>query len=39
MKTKSLTSILVVLVAICLTAPGSAQTPTYKMTTQIPANV
>ncbi len=39
MKTKSLTCILVALVAICLTAPASAQTPTYKMTTQIPANV
>ena len=39
MKTKSLTFILVALVAICLTAPASAQTPTYKMTTQIPANV
>jgi hypothetical protein len=39
MKTKSLTFILVALLAICLTAPASAQTPTYKMTTQIPANV
>ena len=39
MKTKSLTCILVALIALCLAAPAFAQVKTYKMTTEVPANV
>jgi hypothetical protein len=38
MKTKSLTCILVALIAVCLTAPAFAQVKTYTMTTEMPGN-
>ena len=39
MQTKYFSCILVAIVAIYLTAPAFAQTPTFKMTTETPANV